>query len=460
MEVLLTGSLLLDHSLAHTPQISRDLQTKYSLIYAHPQISSRVVAYMGMLGAGLQKHIEHAVNQGNQTFEIAGSITHLESLYPFEIFQPYISEVAQALCPGIQIQFGTPKSARFLAQDMPFQPIHATLPPQASMMIRSGLPAQDILYDVISGGWTTGYMRYPHMYLDLSKKISQSLVHNILLLGAGLMEDPSGSVQCPQLYELGAVAKGAKITVLDNDPKVTAILKANINPPHTAERPMRYDGHVLPYLGEANEFTPPDEYHSLCDNMRSGMERFLKNARVQVEEGDLCTYTCSPRRYGVIVATNSYSNVLRCTDPDPIETKPKLDVLARYVGLLRTGGTLYLDEPALTLLAERLGEGSIDNIILPQIMRDSCSEVSLTRIPCPVEKQDGYLAINSYIYQGEDAFLSRIVSHDIYAFTRGKALSGAELPTSQTQPLLDHMRKSVRFLPKYQASASAAPQIG
>ncbi|MDP1836134.1 MAG: hypothetical protein Q8K75_09470 [Chlamydiales bacterium] len=451
----------------HLQGIKTSLE-EHGLSLADPRVSQRIGMYLGMMGPALQDHLEHAINEGQQSFKISGTMTHLEGIYPFEIFRPFIKEVAQVLCPGIQISFGEEKKGRFLARDMYYGPIIADLPAKPMITLPSGNTPEKIKYNVTSGGRTTGHMRYPHMYLDMRNRIKQLPPERhqslkILLLGAGLMEDAGkASVQCPQLYELGGLARHATITVLDNDSDLLTILRDNLNPRGSSNRPLRYEGWVLPRFCEANEFSSPQDYSTLSTEMYQGIGLFLNDAKVELRDGDIRTFPLPSGSFKWVVATNSLSNVIRHTDPDAVETKGLLDLLAKYITCLELNGCLYVDEPALTVLEERLGSDSIQEVILPQLRYASKSEVSLTRLECPIESnEEGVNVINSYINVNGETYVSPVVTHNICVLQRGKTIPNSELPIAHVSRLQDHFRQSVKFpLKQVDGQAAELQQVG
>ncbi|MDP1836135.1 MAG: hypothetical protein Q8K75_09475 [Chlamydiales bacterium] len=431
--------------------IKDDLLEKYQIPESEA-VSKRVAHYAGMIGGALQIHMECAILEKKQTFEVIGTMAHLAAVYPFEIFRPYIEEVAQALCPGVQISFGPSTAGRFLAKDMEYSPMTVTLPSEPVLTCPSGLSDQRILRVVKSGGLATGYMRYPHMYQFIqshSHEMRLDRPANVLLLGAGLIQDPDGSIQCPQLHEIGAIAQcvygshGFRMTVFDNDRNLLGLLNENFSLDERSH-PIRYDGKAFEFMHALNKFHDPEKYVKLRDDMITGMTIFSKNANVQAVQGDLRdpSHLGNLGKYHLIVGTNSLSNVCRGTDDDSIETKGLIDMIANSISLLNTGGYLFVDEHALKIIDTRLGKGTIDTVIVPLLEYATKSSLSLTLIERPVPKEDGMTVIRSVVREGDKFYKSAIVTHRVYAIQRGAPKNELSIPA--VTKLQEHLRTSVK----------------
>jgi hypothetical protein len=450
----LTSKLLLGKVAAgFYADIRDEVSAKYQ-IPVSDAVSKRIAYYAGLMGGALQVQMECAILENRQTFEITGTMAHITGVYPFEVFRPYMEEVARSLCPGTQITFGEPKPGRFLAQDMRYLPFKVTLPTEPVLAYPSGLSAKRITYDVYGGGRSTGYMRYPHMYRFMHNhrnELPSDRPANILLLGAGLIQDPDGSIQCPQLHEIGALAQCAKpargfqITVSDNDADLIDRLKANFEHPGDAVNRIRYDANAITYLMQSNEFDNPDEYENLRAAMFEGMTLFSQKANVHAVEADLYSYShpSNSGEYEWVIATSSITNVFRNIDRDAVETNKMIQILGNYIRALHVGGYLFVDEFALRVIEDRLGKGTIPTVILPLLEYAGKSELSVTLIDRPVAKQDGMATICTYVRQGNELYKSPVVTHRVYAIKRGAPKD--EFPKDAITKLQEHQRTSVKY---------------
>lgn len=435
-------------------EILFELEDRYDLDRHNPELRARVERYARKLSSMIALQVEHAIYTNKKIIEIKGTINPINNSHPFNVFKNYILNYVKSNYPGTRVGFSNEEqSAQFLAQKMPYSA-------QMTIELPSGPLACDMLlaplFDTLSShGRTTGHMRYPQIYQDImtcQKDIGTQ--PDILLIGLGLRRDErdsNGRVQCPQLYEVaGLFPNRSSLTALEIDPEIVQIVNQNMKLP-PKNRFMKYDQNALsPNFIRYNNLRQPQQIERLIKFMHPGMELFAQSInKLKVLLGDLCTFNCQDSQYNVIIATNSISNAFDLFDEDPIESKRMLEILTKYVKSLKENGILYLDEAAITNLEQRLGNNSIERLIIPAIRFGSKSEVSLKYLDPAVEidQETGLYKISVTLANNlRKLELESTNTHGVWALQKGKPNPA---PSTDFLPeLIKYYRQSLGHLCK------------
>lgn len=207
-------------------------------------------------------------------------------------------------------------------------------------------------HDMNTLNYTTVFLRFPHLYIDMMKD-PKDLKNptKLLLLGPGLIipkelgetqEGLKDEIYCPQLSELGFLYPKAKLTVMERAGKIFDLLVKAAQEGKLAYR----KGLASQTLKKNNFFRNPEGYRKLEELINKAGNYPLS----EIREGDIATQALS-NEFNVIVATKVLMHAVSAAE-DKCKNREErvaaaVNLLSNCFSGLKRNGKLFLDKESV-----------------------------------------------------------------------------------------------------------------
>lgn len=331
-------------------------------------------------------------------------------------------------------------------------------------------------------GLTTSSLRFPHLLLDLLKRLEQGQLapdSSVCIIGPGLMEyeDPNILPACPQFAELLAMIPGGKFTLLDINKPSLQLLSRQYARNFTAYDPMAFRSYTLE--SGVGEFVESSEYQKLFEVMRGNFAQLavapnnatemlkgigpLQPLFLRVDSNQLALRVFDITKssfkkedqFDVMVATMSIVNAYQ----DEMSENPHMNYfgkLTKFLEALKVGGTLYLDSVMIQYLLDVAGREGFD-LGIQYLEAMIGNRLQLEKISFEGFKEGATGALNTitalsmYPPKGIDRQAYSTTTSDLWAITR----TNEQVDPAQKGQIALQLLQLLRSQPTAEASSSS-----